>query len=312
MRAVRTTIDGVAVVDVAVPEGPGVSVRVKSAGICGSDLHMLSLRLPVTLGHEFAGVLEDGTPVAVQPTVPCGRCEYCAAGQDQLCRTVLQRMHGVSLDGGLADEVRVDPRCLMPLPPGVAVEDAALVEPVAVAVHGLRYTGLAAGQRLLVVGAGSIGQLVVAVARASGLDVDVVARHPAQAEAAERLGANIRQAASADEYDVVIDAAGTQSSLDLAIERVRPGGTVVVVATYWSPVGIGHALLGKEVRLVPAFTYGRHGGRREFEAAASILATHRHIVDAVVTHRVPLDEAALAFQLAADRQSGAIKVLVQP
>ena len=110
----------------------------------------------------------------------------------------------------------------------------------------------------------------------------------------------------------MIDAAGTQSSLDLAIERVRPGGSVIVVATYWSPVEIGHALLGKEVRLVPAFTYGHHGALREFEEAAAILASGPHIPDAVVTHRVALEEAVLAFQLAADRRSGAIKVLVEP
>jgi threonine dehydrogenase-like Zn-dependent dehydrogenase len=119
-------------------------------------------------------------------------------------------------------------------------------------------------------------------------------------------------AGAARDHDVVIDAAGTQASLDLAIERVRPGGTVVVVATFWSPVEIGHALLGKEVRLVPAFTYGHHGGRREFEQAAAILAGESGIPDAIVTHRLPLAEAPRAFQLAADRRSGAIKVLIEP
>ncbi|HSS10486.1 MAG TPA: alcohol dehydrogenase catalytic domain-containing protein [Acidimicrobiales bacterium] len=311
MRAVRSTSDGVAVVDVPPPEGDGVTVRVRSSGICGSDLHMLSLGLPVTLGHEFAGVLADGTAVAVQPTVPCGQCDCCAAGQDQLCRTVLQRMHGVSVDGGLADEVMVHPSSLVPLPSRLALPDAALVEPLAVAVHGLRQAALVAGQRLLVIGAGTIGQLVVAVARHHRLDVSIVARHPAQVRAAEKLGARVHGLDEA-EYDVVVDAAGTQGSLDLAIERVRPGGTVVIVATYWSPVGIGHALLGREVRLVPAFTYGRNDGHREFEEAAAILADNPQIVDAVVTHRVGLDEAALAFQLAADRRSGAIKVLIEP
>jgi threonine dehydrogenase-like Zn-dependent dehydrogenase len=114
------------------------------------------------------------------------------------------------------------------------------------------------------------------------------------------------------EYNIVMDAAGTQASLDLAVQQVRPGGTVVVVATYWSPVEIGHALLGKEARLVPAFTYGHHGGHREFEEAAAILSSDSDIPDAIVTHRLRLDEAAHAFDLAADRRSGAIKVLVEP
>jgi 2-desacetyl-2-hydroxyethyl bacteriochlorophyllide A dehydrogenase len=304
----------VAVVEVLAPEGEGVVVRVRSAGICGSDLHLLSLGLPVTLGHEFGGLLEDGTPVAVQPTVPCGHCDCCVAGQDQLCRTGVQRMHGIAVDGGLADQVRVDRRCLVPLPAGARVSDAALVEPLAVALHALHLAEPGAGQRLLVIGAGSIGQLVLAVARHHGLKASVVARHPAQVEAAEQMGAMVvsTPAVDANEYDVVIDAAGTQASLDLAIRRVRPGGSVVVVATYWSPVEIGHALLGKEVRLVPAFTYGHHGGRREFEEAAAILAGDPHIPDAIVTHRLPLDEAVHAFEIAADRRSGAIKVLIEP
>jgi threonine dehydrogenase-like Zn-dependent dehydrogenase len=148
--------------------------------------------------------------------------------------------------------------------------------------------------------------------------VSVVARHPAQAVAAERLGATVLPTARNEvagpgkEYNIVMDAAGTQASLDLAVQQVRPGGTVVVVATYWSPVEIGHSLLGKEAQLVPAFTYGRHRGHREFEEAASILSSDSDIPDAIVTHRLRLDEAAHAFDLAADRRSGAIKVLVEP
>ena len=317
MRAVRSSPDGVggvAVVEVPAPQGGGVAVRVRSAGICGSDLHLRSLGLPVTLGHEFGGVLEDGTPVAVQPTVPCGQCDCCAAGQDQLCRTSVQRMHGIAVDGGLADEVRVDPPCLVPLPAGASVADAALVEPLAVALHALHLARLGREQPLLVIGAGSIGQLVLAVARHQGRDASVVARHAAQVEAAEQVGATVLSDAAVETngYEVVIDAAGTQGSLDLAIQRVRPGGTVIVVATYWTPVEIGHALLGKEVRLVPAFTYGHHHGRREFEEAAAILASEPNIPDAIVTHRLPLDEAGRAFEIAADRRSGAIKVLMEP
>jgi 2-desacetyl-2-hydroxyethyl bacteriochlorophyllide A dehydrogenase len=317
MRAVRSSPDGVggvALVEVPAPEGSGLLVRVRSAGICGSDLHLRSLGLPVTLGHEFGGVLEDGTPVAVQPTVPCGRCECCAAGQDQLCRDAVQRMHGIAVDGGLADAVRVDPRCLVPLPAGASVADAALVEPLAVALHALHLARLGPGQPLLVIGAGSIGQLVLAVARHQGLDASVVARHPSQVEAAQQMGAMVLPDTAVDTngYEVVIDAAGTQGSLDLAIHCVCPGGSVVVVATYWSPVEIGHTLLGKEVRLVPAFTYGHHHGRREFEEAAAILASEPNVADAIVTHRLPLDEAGRAFQIAADRRSGAIKVLIEP
>ena len=103
---------GVAVVDVEAPRPAHatdpVRVRVRSCGICASDLHLAAWNLPVTLGHEFAGVLDDGTAVAVQPNAWCGACDRCLAGETQLCRHGASRLHGVSVDGGLADEVVVD------------------------------------------------------------------------------------------------------------------------------------------------------------------------------------------------------------
>ncbi len=153
MRGVRNTEDGIEVVDVpdVEPDGDLVRVRVRSAGICGSDLHLIEWGpMPVTLGHEFAGVLDDGTEVAVEPQVPCLDCDRCRAGQVHLCRTLLSRAHGVSIDGGLADEVLVDRRAAVALPAGVRLVDAGLVEPLAVAVHGVHHAadrGRSAGAR---------------------------------------------------------------------------------------------------------------------------------------------------------------------
>ncbi|MDQ1431026.1 MAG: hypothetical protein QOF40_1628, partial [Actinomycetota bacterium] len=243
MRAVRATGDGgvsVVQVDATVPDHARdpVRVRVRSCGICGSDLHLAEWNIPVTLGHEFAGVLDDGSAVAVQPNVWCGECDRCRAGDTQLCRTGLSRLHGVSVDGGLAEEVIVDRSCLVPLPPGLEPELGALVEPLAVAGHALGRSAvggepLAPGARVLVIGGGSIGLSLVAVARGRGIEVDLSARYRHQHEAGEQLGARRELA---EEYDVVVDAAGTQSSLDDAVSKVRPGGTIVVAATYWDPV----------------------------------------------------------------------------
>ena len=128
------------------------------------------------------------------------------------------------------------------------------------------------------IGGGSIGLAISAVARSRGIDVDLAARYPHQHEAGEQLGAG---RTLADEYDVVVDAAGSQASLDDAVARVRPGGTIVVAATYWDPVTIGTALLVKEVRLVPAAMYGHDHGVREFETAATLLAARPEIADAL-------------------------------
>jgi threonine dehydrogenase-like Zn-dependent dehydrogenase len=318
VRAVRSIGDGrVGVVEVDLPSGDNVPdpvrLRVRSVGICGSDLHLLNWNLPVTLGHEFAGVLDDGTSVAVQPSVPCGSCDQCAIGATNRCRTGLTRLYGVSLDGGLADEVVVDRSCLVGLAPGVAPERAALVEPLAVALHALNHAGVvgpgAVGQKVLVIGGGSIGLGVVAVARHRGVDVDLIARHATQRAAGEILGAGQELT---DEYDVVVDAAGTQSSLDQATSYLRPGGTLAIVSTYWDPVQIGTDQLMKEARLVPGSMYGIFHGAREFDDAAAVLAAHPEIEQALVSHRFGLDDAPEAFRVAADRSAGAIKVLLHP
>jgi threonine dehydrogenase-like Zn-dependent dehydrogenase len=314
MRAVRASGDGgVVVVDVepVVPEYAvdPVRVRVRSSGICASDLHLAAWNLPVTLGHEFAGVLDDGTAVAVQPNAWCGTCDRCVAGETQLCRTGGSRLHGVSLDGGLAEAVVVDRSCVVPLPAGVDPSVGALVEPLAVGAHAVARAAAEPADRALVIGGGSIGLAVVAAAQARGLEVDLVARHPHQREAGELLGAGTTVG---DEYGVVIDAAGSQASLDDAVARVRPGGAVVVVATYWEPVAIGTALLSKEARVVPAAMYGHDHGVREFDTAAAVLAARPEVADALVRHRFGLDDAPEAFRVAGDRAAGAIKVLLEP
>lgn len=311
MRAVRVTGPGVVeVADVEAPGGDGVRVRVVACGICGSDLHLAGFGpLQCTLGHEFAGLLDDGTPVVVEPHVPCGTCDICATGPSHLCRTILRRMYGISLDGGLAEEVIVDPVAVLPLPETVPVASAALVEPLAVAVHGINKLDLQLGQRVLVIGGGSIGLTAVAVLRHRGIEVDLVARHQAQREAGAKLGAANE---IADEYDVVVDAAGTQSSTDEAFGKARPGGTVLALGSYWEPIQLNTGSQMREVTLIPAMTYGHHNGRREFIDAIDVLAANPSIVDALVTHRFALDDAAEAFRVAGDRQAGAIKVIISP
>lgn len=311
MRAVRCAAGGVRVVDVGRPCGEGVRVRVVSAGICGSDLHMVAGRFPVsgTLGHEFAGIAPDGSAVAVEPLDPCGRCEPCRAGDYNLCSEGGARIFGIGRDGGMAEEVRVPERALVPLARGVSPRDACLVEPLAVAIHGLRRVGLRGGQRVEIVGAGAIGLCAVAAAVAAGARVGLAARHDAQREAAERLGAG----ASSGGAELVVDAAGTKSALAVAAELARPGATLLLLGSYWEGFEIdGFALLTKELDVVPSYLYGRRSGERDFERAAALLAARPEIAETLITHRFPLDAAAEAFAVAEDRAAGAIKVVLEP
>ncbi len=310
MRGVKNTVDGVRVVEIPDPVSKGVQVSVATSGICGSDLHMLSFGpSPVTLGHEFCGRLDDGSAVAVLPAVRCGWCARCQAGEPQQCTSVLGAMYGTTLDGGLADQVWVDAACVVPLPAALSLDTACLVEPLAVALHGVHRAGVAPGARVLVIGGGPIGLCAMAAALHLGATVEGAAHRPERQAAADRLGA--RRAAGTD-YDIVLDAAGTQSSMDQATTLVRPGGTLGILASYWQPVTIGMALLMKEVLVVPAFTYGHHHGVSEFDEAVQLLGEIPDLPQALITHRFPLDEAAEAFRTASDPTSGAIKVVVVP
>jgi threonine dehydrogenase-like Zn-dependent dehydrogenase len=287
-----------------------VRVKVASSGICGSDLHMASFGPSwAILGHEFSGRLDDGTAVAVLPVVHCGTCDRCLAGAAQQCRNALGSMYGVSLDGGLADEVWVHPSCAVPLPTGATLDHANLVEPLAVALHGINRASVVDGMRILVLGDGPIGLCAVAVARQLGATVELEGHRQSRIKVAERLGASLEVGT---DYDVVLDAAGTQSSLDRAVELVRPGGTVGILGTFWNPVSLSLAFQMKELILLPSFTYGHHHGVDEFVDATRILDAHPDLSDALVTHRFGLDEASEAFRVAADRHEDAIKVVVHP
>lgn len=316
MKAVRGAGGVATLVDVAVgePAGESVVVRVASSGICGSDLHLLDWDLPVVLGHELAGTTPDGTPVAVEPVSPCGRCERCAAGDYNLCDTAGGAIIGVGRDGGLAEVCVVPEAALVKLPDGVGLSDACLIEPLAIGVHGVRRAGLAAGDRVAVVGAGSIGLLAVVAAQSAGAAVDVQARHDHQREAALRLGAGLVDAEGPHDYEVAVDAAGTAEALAQAAALVRPGGRVLVLGTYWEPATTlpGMTLAMKEVDVIPSYMYSRGQAGRDIDAAAALLAARPETGRTVITHRFPLDAAVEAFATAQDRAAGAVKVVVEP
>lgn len=311
MRAVRCPEGIPTVVDVPEPTGDGVLVKVASAGICGSDLHLLSFSLPATFGHEFAGTLADGTPVAVEPIDPCHVCDACTDGNTQLCVRGPSMAFGVGRDGGMAEKVLVPASSIARLPVGVDASNGCLVEPLAVGVHGVRRGNIRGSHRVAVIGGGTIGQTALVVAQQTGAKVDLSARHERQVEAATRLGAG---SLDGNEYDVVIEAAGTASALAEAADRCRPGGTIVLLGSYWDGTVEmpGMAIGMKELTLVPAVMYGRSGPSRDVDVAATILAQRPELSDIIVTHRFPLDAAAEAFAVAADRSAGAIKVVLEP
>lgn len=309
MRAVRSTPPGVTVVDVDAPTGPGEVVAIRSAGICASDFTYIELGCTMLLGHELAGITEDGRAVAIEGLFGCGECEQCREGQVNLCARGPTAL-GVTSDGGMAEYFAAPATALVPLPEGLAVGDACLVEPAAVAWHACRLAGAGPDLRVAVVGGGAIGLLAAAAAQRMGAaEVTIEVRHPHQRAVAEQIGAG----EPSGHYDVVVEAAGTESALHRATELARPGGTMAVLGVFPPDVAWPqHQCFLKELRTVPSLGYCRHHGGRDFEDAAAMLAAAPDLVDALITHRFPLEDAAEAFRVASDKSTGALRVVLEP
>ncbi len=315
-----------------------VRVRVEACGICGTDLHFYHEGLAVpgrAPGHEIAGFvdalgegvtgIEIGARVAVEPLRSCGDCRFCAEGRGNICREL--RVLGIHEHGGFADYVVAPAGRLFPLPAELPAAIAALAEPVAVVSHGLRRGGFEAGQRVLVLGAGSLGLMALVVARARGAgEVWLSARHSHQAELGRALGAArvLREAEASVEG---LDALGRSAPIDLVVETVggradtlraacaaiRPGGAVSVLGLFTGAAAVEPLqLLLKEGTLAWSNCYTHGEPRADFDDAVGLLGSEREALARLVTHQRPLAEIGRAFEEASNKKDGAVKVSVLP
>jgi threonine dehydrogenase-like Zn-dependent dehydrogenase len=216
---------------------------------------------------------------------------------------------------------------LFALPPDLPAPLGALTEPLAVAVHAIRLTGITPGERVLIQGSGTIGLCCALVAREAGAQVVSTARYPHQAEAAARVGATrvvmadeaggseLAALAAAEPFDSVIEAVGGQAdTLVQAPTLARPGGRICVTGLFFSPPPLGAlALVGREIRLFGAAVYGREGGidgPADFARAISLLDRHRRLAASLISYRRPLAEVVEAYALADNKASKALKVII--
>ena len=324
---------------VARPEpGPGEArVRVEACGLCGTDLHLLNSGFApgAVPGHEIAGRVDAlgpgvtgfslGDPVSVEPLRTCGVCEHCRAGRDSICPEL--KLLGVHLPGGFAEHVVVPVHRLFRVPRDLDAKLAALAEPVAVVLHGLRRGGFDVRHRVLVLGAGAIGLLTVLAARAAGAkDVRLTARHAHQAALGRDFGATgvlaesevglkgMMQLGKRAPADLVVETIGGQAdALRGAAWALAPGGCISVLGVFTAPIALdGYPLLMKEGTLAWSNCYARDRERADFEDAVRLIDAERERLARLVTHAVPLDRIGDAFAFASDKKAGAVKVTVLP
>jgi len=313
-------------------------VRVRAVGICRSDLHyylhgrigsQVVRSYPQELGHEPAGEVAAlgpgargvrvGDRVAVEPAVPCGKCELCRRGRGNICAKV--RFLGMpGLRGAFCEYLAWPAENLARIPASVSFDEAAALEPFAIGVHAVSLLGSRWYRTAAVVGCGPVGLSVLAALRLKGAAVTACDYFPARVRVARRMRAarvvriNRRismaaQAARVGAPEVVFEAGGTTESLDLALRAVRPGGVVGVIGIMeedLTPVNL-HAARRKELVIL---NVRRSNG--ELHECIRLVASRRVDLKAMVTHRGGLGEAARLFRLAAGRSGGVVKALILP
>ncbi|MET8759992.1 L-idonate 5-dehydrogenase [Lentzea sp. NPDC004782] len=304
--------------------GPGeVAVSVRYGGICGSDLHYwrhgavgdFRLREPLVLGHEVSGVVraagpgvtavEPGTEVAVHPATPCGLCGQCQADRRNICAHTAylgSAAHFPHVQGGFAGVLVVPETQVLPLPGNLSLRSAALAEPASVAWHAVRRAGDVAGKRVLVTGAGPIGCLVVAAARAAGAaEVVVTDVYDAPLAVAGRVGATTTIRLGTPEHetvqdlnaDVAIESSGSGAGFDTCLDAVARGGRVVglgLLPPGGTPVVL-NKIITRELDVVGSFRF-------DHEMAGVLTALEG--TEPVITATLPVERFGEAFELAAN------------
>lgn len=324
--------------DVRVEEAPlperaedEVLLRVRAIGVCGSDLHYYleggigsdKPKEPFILGHEFAaevvegGSLEPGTLVAVDPSRPCGHCEWCEAGYANLCPNV--QFNGVPpYQGAMAEYITARPEELVELPAGFGAPTAALLEPLGVAIHALDLARLRPMSSVTVLGAGPIGLLIMQVARWSGAGQLIVVEPRAyRRELALKLGADAAVATWEEAKnltegrgtDVVIEATTSTEGPQHAAETVRIGGKVILVGI---PEGDTFTLgAGLVRRKGLTIKLARRMGH-VYPRAIEMVQRGQVDLNAMMSHRFSLEDTPTAFETHADYQDGVIKSVIFP
>lgn len=323
-------------VPVPTPAHGEVLVKVWRSGICGTDLHITkgnfpAPNLPLTLGHEFSGVIAEvgegvdsltsGVGVVVDINIACGHCYFCRRGQKLFCPDIEQL--GVHRAGGLAEYVAVPAANVYELPAALSLDDAAYVEPLACAIHGQDRIGVRSGDRVLIIGGGPMGLAHIALSQLAGASAVIVSEpDPARRQLAGAMGADVlidpfetpleeRLAELTDGIgpDVVIEAVGSIPTYEAAISVVRRGGRILAYGAAPQTATMSlrpFDIYSKELTIVGSYA----GTYDTWPRAIALLAEGRFTPSTIVDSVRPLSEAVAAIRaLATDKST--VKVHIQ-
>ena len=297
-----------------------VLIQVKRIGICGSDIHVYHglhpfTSYPIVQGHEVAGVIAEvgtqvkgfarGDTVVFMPQVTCGECYPCCHGMYHICENL--KVMGFQTNGAAQEYFPVRADRILKLPASMPLDHAALIEPISVAVHALSRFGSTTGLNVLVLGAGTIGNLVAQVAAANGAKRVVItdvseyrldkARQCGLMDAVnpihEDLDNAILKAFGPDKADLIVECVGVQDTITQAIEHARKGSTIIVVGVFSQKPSVDLGLIqDRELSMIGTLMYQR----KDYESAIELVSTGKLRLDQIVTHRFAFKEYLQAYK----------------
>jgi L-iditol 2-dehydrogenase len=303
-----------------------VLVRIKTIGVCGSDIHYYTsgrigsqiVQFPFIIGHEAAGAVEQiggkvtrvkpGQRIAIDPALSCGRCDQCKAGRENTCRELLFLGNPRQLDGCLSEYIVLHEKCCFPITESMTFEQATLSEPLAIGVYAVERSMLPVKANLAILGVGPIGMSVFSVLRTKNVGhVYVTDKIEERLAFSKKLNPDwlgnpdrtdiVKELSHIEplSLDVVYECSGDAKAIGQAVQLLKPGGILVLI----------HELRRKEITIINI--------RRQVhctQKAIDLIEKHQINIDSMVTHRFPFEKTQQAFDLVANYRDGVMKVMI--